>query len=55
MDELHHPEYWELKYGFYVMDPDGWRSNGVPWDRAITQTEFQQLVADSTTHKGERK
>jgi hypothetical protein len=55
MDELHHPEYWEIVYGIVIHDPDGWRSAGVPWDRAISKNEFNQLAATSTTGKGERK
>lgn len=55
MDDVHHPEYWEIVYNVVVRDPDGWKSAGVPWDRPITKTEFNTLVADSTVMRGERK
>jgi hypothetical protein len=55
MDDLHHPEYWEIVFGIVVQDPDGWRDAGVPWDRAISRAQFNQLVASSTVMKGERQ
>lgn len=55
MDEVHHPEYWEIVYNIVIHDADGWRSAGIPWDRPITKSQFNLLASTSTTGRGKRK
>lgn len=31
-----------------VLDPDGWREDGLPWDAPITEREFQRRASVST-------
>lgn len=47
--ELKTPDEWcEIK-GIYIMDPDGWRSEGDPaWDEPISEEEFNWRSSAST-------
>lgn len=39
---------WCALKGVYVHDPDGWRRDGCPWDRPLTEAEFDERAAMST-------
>lgn len=42
------PDTWMKITGIWVMDPDGWRNEGIPWSRKITEKRFRQLCRPST-------
>lgn len=46
-DELPADE-WCTITGITVLDPDGWREDGLPWDAPITEAEFGRRAMRST-------
>lgn len=48
MDETRHPEDWEPVVGQWIVDPDGWRNAGKPWNDHVTLEEFKQLSQGCT-------
>lgn len=46
--ELKRPEEWEPIVGVQIVDPDGWRKDGKPFDEPITRREFEERAAPST-------
>jgi hypothetical protein len=42
------PDEWSKRFGIKVWDPDGWRSDGKPWDEPISEDEFERRAAVST-------
>lgn len=46
--DLRQPAEWESRTGVRILDADGWREDGKPWETPITQTEFHRRAADST-------
>ena len=42
------PDQWCKITGIQVMDPDGWRQEGLPWSTRISQSKFLRLVIPST-------
>lgn len=39
---------WEAELKVSVMDPDGWRADGTPFETPITKTEFVRRAIPST-------
>ncbi len=39
---------WASKLGVEIVDPDGWRAAGIPFDQPITLDEYNRLAATST-------
>lgn len=48
MEETRLPEDWQEKYGYRIVDPDGWRNARKPWDEPVTWAEFEQLARGCT-------
>lgn len=48
MDELRTPEEWGEIFGCLVLDPDGWRTDGTPWDKPLTREDYQRRMFVST-------
>lgn len=48
MEETRLPEDWEEQYGARIVDPDGWRNAGKPWNEPVTWAEFEELASCCT-------
>jgi hypothetical protein len=46
--ELRTPDEWSSEEGILVMDDDGWRADGKPWDVPITLAEFNERASISS-------
>lgn len=42
------PDDWSIDYGVTILDPDGWRRDGQPWDEPITESDFFARMVQST-------
>jgi hypothetical protein len=42
------PDQWCKITGIQVMDPDGWRNEGLSWSTRISQWKFMRLTVPST-------
>lgn len=47
-DDLRTPSEWEQRFRIRVLDPDGWRSDGKPWDAPISRSEWEHRILRST-------
>lgn len=45
---LRSPSEWGEIFGIQVLDPDGWRHDGKPWDDPIDVAEYRRRVWPST-------
>lgn len=48
LPQLKKPEEWEREFGIKILDPDGWRREGIAWDFLISCEKFEKLAAVST-------
>lgn len=48
MSELKRPDDWGDEIGVNVLDPDGWRADGMSFETPITREEFMRRVVSST-------
>lgn len=46
--EIDTPDSWCKRLGIHVLDPDGWRRDGKPWDEAVSEAEFRRRATWST-------
>lgn len=42
------PDEWAAEHDVLILDPDGWRRDGKPWDEPLTEEDFLDRMAQST-------
>lgn len=52
--ELRTPEEWSALYGVTIMDPDGWRNEGVAWGTPVSELAYRRLEQASTVQPAKR-
>lgn len=50
--DLKTPEEWCIDLDVQVLDPDGWREDGQPWETPITEADFRKRLSISTIRLG---